>query len=170
MLPVQILFNNFLYDISQIPLPTDEVDKEYTLKPRGWNINYIQKFMLIIGPLSSIYDFLTFGVLIWIFKANPELFHTGWFLESLCTQILVIYVIRTNKIPFIQSRPSKALLISTLLILGFAFIIPYTIIGTYLGFVSLPVYYFYILFAMVITYLLLVQIVKMWMVKKYGYQ
>ena len=170
MLPVQILFNNFLYDLSQITIPSDDVDKEYLKNPHDWNVGFIKRFIIFIGPLSSIYDFITFGILIFVFKANEALFHTGWFIESLCTQVLVIYVIRTNKIPFIQSRPSKALVFSTLGIIALAIIVPFTKLGTYLGFVNLPPLYFGILFILIFTYLLLVQLVKTWLVRKYGFQ
>lgn len=169
MLPVQILLNNFLYDFSQISLPTDEVDKEYLAKPRPWNNDSIKMFILSIGPLSSIFDFITYGVMLFIFHATPELFHTGWFLESLCTQTLVIYIIRTNKLPFIESRPSKFLAITTLLILLFGFALPFSPLGRHFGFVMLPALYFAILFGIVITYLILVQVVKTRVVKKYGY-
>ncbi len=101
MLPIQILLNNLLYDISQIAIPSDNVDKEYLLKSRPWNVNYIKKFMITLGPVSSLFDFITFGVLLWIFRAPDKLFHTGWFLESLCTQTLVIHIMRTCRIPVI---------------------------------------------------------------------
>lgn len=172
MLPLQILFNNFLYDMGQLALPNDDVDKEYIAKPRPWNINYIRKFILFIGPLSSIYDFLTFGVMLYIFNAaqNQPLFHTGWFIESLFTQMLVIYIIRTNKIPFVESSPNKFLLINTLLILAIALGVVSSSFAGLFGFVALPPLYFVILFIMLITYLSLVQIVKTWVVRKYGYQ
>ncbi len=172
MLPLQILFNNFLYDMGQLALPNDDVDKEYIAKPRPWNINYIRKFILFIGPLSSIYDFLTFGVMLYIFNAaqNQPLFHTGWFIESLFTQMLVIYIIRTNKIPFVQSSPNKFLVFNTLLILAVALGVVFSSLAGLFGFVALPPLYFIILFIMLITYLSLVQIVKTWVVRKYGYQ
>ncbi len=106
MLPVQILLNNFLYDLSQLAIPSDAVDSEYISKPRPWNIASISTFMMIIGPISSIFDFVTYWVMLHVFKASAPLFHTGWFIESLCTQTLVIYVIRTSKIPFLESLPA----------------------------------------------------------------
>ena len=115
MLPIQILLNNLLYDFSQIAIPTDHVDPEYLGRPRPWHVSYIKKFMLLIGPISSIFDFVTFWVLLTLFKADPALFHTGWFIESLCTQTLVIHIIRTRQIPFIESWPSPFLLISSVL-------------------------------------------------------
>jgi P-type Mg2+ transporter len=170
MLPIQILLNNFLYDISQVTLPSDNVDKEYLKKPEPWNIKFIEKFMLFIGPLSSIFDILTFVVLLFVFHAPAELFHTGWFIESLCSQMLIIYIIRTNKIPFIQSKPSKWLMLTTLLILSFAFILPFTPLAALFGFTPLPLLFFFILAGMMVVYLTLVHFVKMWLVKKYGYQ
>ncbi|MDD5611130.1 MAG: magnesium-translocating P-type ATPase [Candidatus Omnitrophica bacterium] len=169
MLPIQILLNNFLYDLSQVAIPTDEVDKEYIVKPRPWNVNYIKKFMLIIGPLSSIYDFLTYGVMLFIFHAGAPLFHTGWFIESLCTQTLVIQVIRTGKIPFIESRPSGFLIFTSILIVTVGIIFPFSPLAKFFGFVAPPPAYFVALFLMVSTYLLLVQKVKKWFIKKYGY-
>lgn len=167
MLPSQILLNNFLYDISQISLPSDNVDKEYIEKPKPWNIGFIKQFIFIIGPISSIFDFLTFGVMIWLFNASPSLFQTGWFVESLITQVLVIYIIRTNKVPFIQSRPSKTLLLVTLGIVGIGALIPYTIIGSYFGFSPLPPLYFLILVAMSLGYLAVVQVMKTLLHKRF---
>lgn len=160
--------------MGQLALPNDEVDKEYLAKPRPWNINFIKKFIFFIGPLSSIFDFLTFGIMLYIFNVaqsgNQQLFHTGWFIESLFTQILVIYVIRTNKIPFIQSSPNKFLVFNTLLILVIALGVVFSSFASLFGFVALPMKYFVILFIMLVTYLSLVQIVKTWIVRKYGYQ
>jgi len=170
MLPIQILLNNFLYDVSQIAIPTDEMDKEYTIKPRPWNVNSIKKFMIIIGPISSIYDFLTYGVMLFIFHASAPLFHTGWFIESLCTQTLVIHVIRTGKIPFLESRPSRFLILTSIFIVTVGIFIPFSPLAKPFGFVAPPPLYFVILFFMVITYLLLVQVVKTWFIKKYGYE
>ncbi len=170
MLPIQILLNNFLYDVSQVAIPTDQVDKEYVLKPRPWNVKYIRNFMVIIGPISSIYDFLTYGVMLFIFHASAELFHTGWFIESLCTQTLVIHIIRTGKIPFIESRPSRFLLLMSIIIVSIGIAIPFSPLAKPFGFVKPPHMYFVALFIMVVTYLLLVQAVKKWFIKKYGYE
>ncbi|MGD0336373.1 MAG: magnesium-translocating P-type ATPase [Candidatus Omnitrophota bacterium] len=170
MLPIQILLNNFLYDVSQIAIPTDNVDKEYVLRPRPWNVKYIRNFMMIIGPISSIYDFLTYGVMLFIFHASAELFHTGWFIESLCTQTLVIHIIRTGKIPFIESRPSAFLMLMSIIIVSLGIAIPFTPLAKPFGFVKPPPMYFVALFIMVITYLFLVQVVKKWFIKKYGYE
>ncbi len=170
MLPIQILLNNFLYDLSQIAIPSDEVDKEYLLKARPWNIDYIRKFILFIGPISSIFDFITFAVLWYVFHASEALFHTGWFLESLCTQTLVIHIIRTGKIPFIESKPSQFLLFTSIYIVTIGLLIPFTIVGRYFKFVAPPLSFFLALFIIVVAYLFMVQIVKKWFMKKYGYE
>ena len=107
LLPAQILLNNFLYDLSQLTIPTDNVDASYLAQPRKWDMRLIQRFMFGLGPISSLYDFLTFGILLWVFQAGPEMFRAGWFIESLATQTLVIFVIRTAGNPF-RSRPSLA--------------------------------------------------------------
>lgn len=169
MLPIQILLNNFLYDLSQVAIPTDEVDKEYLMESRPWNIEYIKKFVIIIGPISSIFDFLTYGVLLLI-HASQEFFHTGWFLESLCTQTLVIYIIRTGKIPFIESKPSKFLVLTSLFIVAVGLVMPFSSLAKTFGFVQPPLYYFIILVGIIAAYLFVVQMVKSWFVKKYGYQ
>ncbi len=170
MLPIQILLNNLLYDISQIAIPSDEVDKEYLVKSRPWDVGYIKKFMLVIGPVSSIFDFVTFGVLWFIFHAQQPLFNTGWFLESLCTQTLVIHIIRTGKIPFIESKPSQFLVFTSIYIVTIGLILPFLPIGKYFGFVQPPPMYFLALFIIVAIYLCLVQFVKSWFIKKYGYE
>jgi Mg2+-importing ATPase len=170
MLPIQILLNNFLYDLSQVAIPSDEVDKEYLLKSRPWNVNYIKKFMIFIGPISSIFDFVTFGVLIFVFHASQPLFNTGWFLESLCTQTLVIHIIRTGKIPFIESKPSQFLMFTSVYIVTIGLIIPFTPLGKFFGFVVPPPTYFIALLLIVVSYLFLVQIGKKWFIKKYGYE
>ncbi|MCX5681629.1 MAG: HAD-IC family P-type ATPase, partial [Candidatus Omnitrophica bacterium] len=170
MLPIQILLNNLLYDISQIAIPSDDVDKEYLLKSRPWNVNYIKKFMITLGPVSSLFDFITFGVLLWIFHSPEKLFHTGWFLESLCTQTLVIHVIRTGKIPFVESRPSPFLIFTSIYIVTIGIVLPFTPLGNYFGFVEPPLGYFFALIVIVISYLFLVQKVKSWFIRKHGYE
>jgi len=169
MLPIQILLNNFLYDLSQVAIPSDEVDKDYISKPRPWQVKSIRRFMFYIGPISSIFDFATFGVLYFIFRAAQPLFHTGWFIESLCTQTLVIHIIRTGKIPFIESRPSKFLIFTSILIITIGILIPFSPLAKPFGFVSPPPLYFLALFIMVTIYLFLVQVVKKWFVRKFGY-
>ncbi|MFA6099113.1 MAG: magnesium-translocating P-type ATPase [Patescibacteria group bacterium] len=170
MLATQILLNNFLYDLSQVTIPTDDVDEEYVEKPRPWDIKYIREFILALGPVSSIFDFTTFGIMLWVFHANEHLFQTGWFVESLFTQTFVIYIIRTHKIPFFQSRPSKILLYATLGIVATGCIIPYTPIGAWFNFVPLPPLFFLILLGIAVAYLLLAQLVKVIFVKKFGFE
>ncbi len=141
MLPTQILLNNMLYDISEVPIPLDNVDEEYLVRPRQWDINFVRKFMLIIGPISSIFDFLTFFVMIKVFQAGEALFHTGWFIESLATQVLVIFVIRTRKNP-LKSRPNRWLTTCSLLVVALAVLLPFTPLGGVLGFVAPPLLFF----------------------------
>ena len=169
MLPAQILLNNFLYDLSQVGIPTDEVDREYAIKPRPWNIRLIRNFMLLIGPVSSIFDFLTYGMMIFIFRASIPLFHTGWFLESLVTQTLVIYVIRTEKIPFVESWPSRFLMFTSVAIVALGFGIVFSPLGAPLGFTPPPWSYNYLLILMVAAYLFMVQMVKVWFIRKFGF-
>ena len=159
MLPTQILLNNFLYDFAQVTIPTDNVDATYIQKPRKWNIATIRDFMIIIGPISSIYDFLTFYVLLNVFHASPTLFHTGWFVESLATQTLVIFIIRTAGSPLL-SRPSPALAATTLLVVLIGILLPFSPLAGPLGFVPLSEGFFAFLVAVSITYLLLVEVVK----------
>ena len=159
MLPTQILLNNLLYDMSQITIPSDTVDASYIKKPRHWDIKLIRDFMIFIGPLSSIFDILTFWVLLNVFKAGAKEFHTGWFVESLCTQILVIFVIRTVGRPW-TSRPSRALLVSILVCVAVGCLLPLTSLGTTLGFVPLPLAYYAFLGGATVVYLSLVEIVK----------
>jgi Mg2+-importing ATPase len=159
MLPVQILLNNFLYDLAQLTIPTDEVDPAFVRKPRRWDIGLIRRFMVLIGPISSLYDFLTFAALLWVFHASEELFHTGWFVESLATQTLVLLVIRTAGNP-LKSRPSRPLLASVLGVTLLGVLLPYTPLAPHLGFVPLPAGFFLFLAAATATYLLLVEAVK----------
>lgn len=159
MLPTQILLNNFLYDLAQVTIPTDHVDASFIQKPQHWNIRLIRNFMLFIGPLSSIYDFLTFFLVLTVFHASEALFHTCWFVESLATQTLVLFVIRTAGNPF-RSRPSRSLTITTLLVVTLGIVLPFTPLAASLGFVQLPGLYFLFLAAIILTYLLLVESVK----------
>jgi Mg2+-importing ATPase len=159
MLPTQILLNNFLYDLAQVTIPTDNVDPGLIRKPRHWDIKLIRDFMIYIGPISSIYDFLTFYVMFSIFKAQEALFHTGWFVESLATQTLVLFVIRTAGNP-LRSRPSIALTITTLTIVLVGVLLPFTAFAPTLGFVPLPPLYFVFLTGATLTYLFFVEIVK----------
>jgi Mg2+-importing ATPase len=159
MLPVQILLNNFLYDATQLMIPTDNVDASYVARPRRWDMGLVQRFMFGLGPLSSIYDFLTFGVMLWIFHAGPELFRAGWFIESLATQTFVIFVIRTAGNPF-RSRPSLPLLVSVFGGVALGLLVVLTPVGALIGFAPLPPVFFVVLVLFVVTYLALVQAFK----------
>jgi len=173
MQPVQILVNNLLYDFSQTGIPFDHVDKEYLTKPRKWQVGDIQKFMIFIGPISSIFDYATYALMWFIFQANTieqqALFQTGWFVESLMTQTLIVYIIRTAKIPFFQSRPSLPMLLVTLTIMAVAIYLPFSPIASVLGFFPLPAKYFLWLALILSSYCVLTQLVKTWFVRKYGY-
>jgi Mg2+-importing ATPase len=168
MTPLQILITNGLYDISQTTIPSDNVDPESLVKPRHWNIDFIKQYMLFFGPLSSIYDFLTFGIMLFVFHARGALFQTGWFIESLATEILVVFVIRTAKVPFLLSKPSKWLAITSLGVVGIGMTLPFTPLAQELGFVVPPPLYFGILILLVTTYLVLVETVKRIFLKKYS--
>lgn len=157
MLPIQILLNNLLYDVSQISIPTDNVDKEYIQKPHKWNLNYIKHFMMIFGPISSVFDFLTFFALYSIFHVTAAAFHTGWFIESLATQTLIIHIIRTRRTPFIQSTASAYLILTTLLVVFIGWILPYTFLSNYLGFEALPFNIVLSILAIVVVYMICVE-------------
>jgi Mg2+-importing ATPase len=159
MLPLQILVNNFLYDLSQVAIPSDRVDTSYLQKPRRWNVALIRRYMLVIGPLSSLFDFATFGLMLWVFEAREALFRSGWFVESLATQTLVIFVIRTSARPW-QSRPSRALVAGVAACLATGLALPFTPLAGWLGFTPLPPRFFAFLVLMVGGYLGLVEIVK----------
>jgi Mg2+-importing ATPase len=166
MLPMQILLNNFLYDVSQVAIPSDRVDRTYMLKPKRWNVGFIRRYMLLIGPLSSIYDFVTFAVMLGVFHASAPLFRTGWFVESLATQTLVIFVIRTADRPW-ASRPSRALAWSVVACAAVGALLPFTPLAPILGFVPLPPLFFGALLVMIVTYLGLVEVVKRWFYRRY---
>jgi Mg2+-importing ATPase len=159
LLPSQILLNGLLYDLAQITIPSDNVDDRFVRKPRRWDIGLIRRFMLRIGPISSLYDFLTFGVLLGWFHATEKTFHTGWFVESLATQTLVIFVIRTGHSPF-KSRPSRALTATTLTIVAIGILLPFSPLARWFGFVPLAWTYFLFLVPATATYLFLVELVK----------
>jgi Mg2+-importing ATPase len=169
MLPTQILLNNFLYDLSQISIPSDNVDPALLHRPKRWQIGFIRQFMMIIGPISSVYDFLTFGVLLWVFHAstNAPLFHTGWFVESLATQTLVVFVIRTAGNPF-KSRPGRRLMIGVLAVVAVAVLLPYTPAASLLGFIPRPVSLLGAIAGLAVTYLLVVQAVKPWFYRRHA--
>jgi len=159
MLPTQILLNNFLYDLAQITIPTDHVDRSYISRPQRWDMGLIRDFMLFIGPVSSVFDFLTFYVLLRVLHATETLFHTGWFVESLATQTLVLFVIRTMGNPF-KSRPSAPLAVTTIAVVVFGLVLPATPLAPTLGFAMPPRAYFAFLVIAILTYLALVEVVK----------
>jgi Mg2+-importing ATPase len=191
MTPIQILTNTLLYDFSQVPIPTDNVGPKQIAKPRPWNMGEIAKFIVFIGPISSIFDYTTYFVMWFVFKcrdlgllpppglaarfpltADPNhtyvaaLFHSGWFVESLMTQTLIIHVIRTNQLPFIQSRSSWQLTMTSLLIMGIGAYLPYSPLASTLGFVPLPRPYWAILLATLLCYVALTQVIKTWLIRK----
>jgi Mg2+-importing ATPase len=165
MAPIQVLTNNLLYDFSQVPIPADAVDAEQVARPRPWNITEIRRFILFVGPISSIFDYTTFFVMLWVFDcwdpARAPLFQTGWFVESLMTQTLIIHVIRTNKIPFLQSRASWTLTLTTAAIMALGIWLPYSPVAAALGFTHLPRMYWPILLLTLLGYMGLTQIIKM---------
>jgi Mg2+-importing ATPase len=167
MLPTQILLNNFLYDLAQVTIPTDRLDASLLAQPERWNTRVIRDFMLLIGPISSIYDFLTFGVLLRLFHASEALFHTGWFVESLATQTLVLFVIRTRGSP-LGSQPSRPLVVTTLLIVVIGVSLPFTPLAGPLGFVPLPAAFFAFLIGATGTYLGLVELAKRRVLRRIG--
>ncbi|MDD1685438.1 magnesium-translocating P-type ATPase [Methanoregula sp.] len=162
LLPVQILLNNLLYDMSQSTIPTDTIDGEYVLAPKRWDIGFIKKFLLVFGPVSSLFDILTFITLLFVFHAPMELFRTAWFLESLCTQTIIIFAIRTTKVPFYKSRPSRYLVISSILVVMAGIAITFTPIGDLFGFVPLTLPYFLAIGLLVTGYIVVVEFVKTW--------
>jgi Mg2+-importing ATPase len=171
MAPIQVLTNNLLYDFSQVPIPTDAVDEEQVARPRPWDIGEIKRFILCIGPISSIFDYTTFFVMLWVFNCwDPKrapIFQTGWFVESLMTQTLIIHVIRTNKIPFLQSRASWPLTLTTLSIMAFGMWLPYSPLAFALGLAQLPGLYWPILLLTVLAYVCLTQTIKIWLLRKH---
>ncbi|MEM3420823.1 MAG: HAD-IC family P-type ATPase, partial [Candidatus Hadarchaeum sp.] len=166
MRPIQILLNNLLYDLSEFAIPTDNVDPEYIEKPKKMEVSFIRKFMFIFGPISSVFDFLTFFLMILVFSASEPVFQTAWFIESLFTQVLVIFVIRTRISPFYKSRPSNALLLSSVSVLAFALLVPFTPIGDLFGFIEPPALFYAFLVGYVVVYLALVEFVKRWFFRK----
>ncbi|HUO50877.1 MAG TPA: magnesium-translocating P-type ATPase [Gemmatimonadaceae bacterium] len=170
MAPIQVLTNNLLYDFSQVPIPTDRVDPEQIAAPRPWSIPEITRFILFIGPISSLFDYATFAAMWFLFGANSAarapLFQTGWFVESIMTQTLIIHVIRTNKIPFLQSRASPALMATTALVMLAGALLPYSPAAPALGLVALPAAYWGFLAATLAAYLVLTQLVKTFLLRR----
>ena len=156
MLPVQILLNNLLYAVSEMPIPLDEVDSEITEKPEHWDMRFIRNFMLVMGPVSSIFDFLTFGLLLLVFHANEALFQTGWFIESLATQVLVIFVLRTRRNP-LKSHPHPLLATTSVAVVVLAVVLPFTPLGSWFGFVPPSAAFLLAITGLTVSYLLLAQ-------------
>ena len=167
LLPVQILVNNFLYDLSEIPIPLDRVDQEWLERPRHWDMKAIRNFMLVVGSISSIFDFVTFYVMLHVFHAGERMFHTGWFVESLATQVLVIFVIRTRGNP-LRSKPSAILAATSLVVVLAGTLLPLTPLGARIGFVPLPGPFFLILAGIVATYLVAAQAAKAWFYRRFA--
>ena len=165
MLPTQILLNNLLYDLSETTIPLDEVSDAMVAQPRRWALDIIRKFMFVFGPLSSVFDFVTFGLLLWVFRVDEALFHTAWFVESLSTQILVIFIIRTAR-P-LRDRPHPALVASSLSAFALAVALPYSPLAHWLGFVPLPATVMGALALVTVGYLVTVYGVKRWFFKRY---
>jgi Mg2+-importing ATPase len=170
MAPIQILTNNLLYDFSQVPIPTDNVDPEQITRPRPWSMKEITKFIVFIGPCSSIFDYTTYAMMWFVFKAvtpaHASLFQTGWFVESLLTQTLIIHIIRTNRLPFVQSRASLPLTLTSLAIMAVGVWLPFSPFAEALGFAALPHLYWPLLLATLFLYVLLTQGVKTWLLRK----
>jgi len=188
MLPVQILLNNLLYDFSQTTITTDKVDNEYLERPKRWDISFIRRFMVSLGPVSSMFDFLTFFSMLFIFLplipgamllGNPSLLHdpafqslfqTGWFIESIVSQVLVVFVIRTRRTPFWKSKPSKYLLISSIIIIAFALLLPLSPLGRLFGFAAPPLIFYAFLVPLMGAYLLVAELIKSWFYKRNAYR
>jgi P-type Mg2+ transporter len=183
MAPIQVLVNNLLYDLSQVGIPLDHVDEEYLARPRKWNIRSIRNFMVFIGPISSLFDYATFFLMLYFFgcaafsaagtsaaqKSHLEqLFHTGWFVESLLTQTLIVHIIRTHRIPFLQSRASKPMLFATFAIMAVGIWLPFSPLARFLGFTPLPAAYFLWLAGFLVTYGVLTHLVKTWFARRFG--
>jgi Mg2+-importing ATPase len=161
MLPSQILLNNLLYDSSQLAIPTDRVDEEQLHAPSHWNVAFIRRFMLIFGPISSLFDFLTFGLMLGVLHAGAIEFRTGWFVESLATQTLIIFAIRTRMVPFFRSRPSVQLAVTSLTVVAVGVALTISPLAHTLGFTPLPWQFFAALGGFVVVYLVLVELAKL---------
>jgi Mg2+-importing ATPase len=170
MAPVQVLLNNLLYDCSQTALTTDRVDPAYLARPRRWEIGSIHRYVLCFGPISSLFDYATFALLWFGLGAahTAALFQTGWFVESLLSQTLIVYVIRTQSLPSLTNRPSSALMAASLLVCGVGLWLPHSALATLFGFTSLPAAYWWGLAAILAAYALLTQLVKSWLIRRFG--
>ena len=160
MLPFQILLNNLLYDVSQLTIPTDRVDEEQLARPSHWDLAFIRRFMIHFGPISSVFDFFTFGLMLWVFDAAAPLFRSGWFVESLATQTLIVFAIRTRRVPFLRSHPSRPLLISVIVVVIVGALLPQSPFNATLGFDPLPVSFFAVLVVLLVIYLFCVEAAK----------
>lgn len=167
MLPVQILLNDLLYDITQLVIPSDNVDKVYEVKPKKWDIKFIKRFMFIFGPISSVFDLLTFFLLYFVLRASTQLFQSGWFVESIVTQSLIVLSIRTSKTPFYKSKPSLILLSAILLIVFVGLIFPLSPLAELFMFTKLPPKFYLMLVLIIISYGTIVEFTKKWFYKKY---
>lgn len=169
MLPIQILTNNMLYDFSQMTIPTDNVDEERLAKPKKWDFKHIRRFILFFGPINSLFDYFIFFVMLYVFHAwnNPMLFHTGFFVENIVAQTFIVHIIRTSKIPFLQSRASWPLIISTLCVIGIGLYLPFSPLAKTFQFLPLPPLYFILLLIGLLLYFLITQFLKMYFIKKY---
>jgi Mg2+-importing ATPase len=166
MLPTQVLLNNLLYDISQLTLPLDNVDEKVVKKPKRLNIDALKKFMIVFGPVSSIFDLLVFFILLTIIKATESIFQTVWFVESIATQTLVIFAIRTRAVPFTKSKPNKLLALNIILLVAIAILLPYSPLATLFKFEQLPLRLLLVIFVIVLSYLTVVEITKIMFYKK----
>lgn len=173
MLPIQILVQNLLYDISQMAIPFDRVDDDYLKAPRGWRIKHLARFMFFIGPISSIFDYTTFALMWFVFAANTvgrqHIFQTGWFIEGLLSQTLIVHMIRTRQVPFLRSRAGWPLMLATAAVMAAGIIIPFTPLGATLGLVALPARYFGWLALTLLAYFLVTQVVKSWFARRFGF-
>lgn len=162
ILPVQVLLNDLLYDMSQLTLASDGVEERYLTRPRRWDVRGIRRFMVVFGPASSVFDLVTFGILLYVFHANPMFFQTGWFLESIITQTLIIFSIRTPASPFYRSRPSKLFALSLFAVVAVALALPYSPVAVYFTFVKMPAVYYVLLGGLLASYFMLVEGLKLW--------
>jgi Mg2+-importing ATPase len=169
MLPGQVLLNNLLYDVGQMAIPFDDVDNEVLLRPTAWDMSFVRRFMVTFGPVSSIFDFATFWVMLSVLHAGNAEFRSGWFIESLATQTLVVFVIRTRRTPFFRSRPALTMRIVPVTAALVGAVIPFSPFADRLGFTSLPLRFFVILLAMIVAYLFLVEGAKVWFYSRLGH-
>lgn len=162
MLPGQILLNNLLYDTGQLAIPSDRVDREQLRAPSHWDIGFIRRFMLTFGPISSVLDFATFALMMWVFHAAEGEFQAGWFIESIATQTLIIFAIRTRRVPFVRSRPSLGVIVASLTVVALGVWLPFSPVSEQFGFRPLPILFFFALIVTVIGYLVCIELAKSW--------